>query len=110
MQTTPFKLEFTKHGSIRNQQRGFKTGDTDIIAWLGTTIGDDQIFMSNKDADREIRLLKGLIKTIDRIRNRKFVIKGNKIVTCHHCNKSNVKRFRHRKCWSSPHELVHPYS
>ncbi len=91
-------IKFTKHGSVRCQQRGFKTGDISIIAQCGTMIGDDQVFLSNKDADREIRILRQKIKKIDHLRNRKVVIVENSLVTCHPCNSSEIKRLKHLTC------------
>jgi hypothetical protein len=91
-------IKSTKHGSVRCQQRGFKTGDINIIAQCGTMIGDDQVFLSNKDADREIRTLRQKIKKIDRLRNRKVVIVGKSLVTCYPCNSSEIKRIKHRSC------------
>ena len=72
----------TKHGSVRSQQRGFQAGDADMIFQYGTMFGDDQVFLSNKDADGLIRTLKQKIKKIDRLRNRMVVVDGNSLITC----------------------------
>jgi hypothetical protein len=92
------EIRLTKHGSVRKQQRGFKTGDINMIVQCGTMIGDDQVFLSNKDVDREICSLRLKIKKLDRLRNRKVVIKGDSVVTCYPCNPSEIKRLQRRTC------------
>jgi len=91
-------FEYTKHGLARMQQRGFKAADIDLIAHCGTYFGDHEVFFTNKDADREIKSLKKMIKKLDRLRNRKIVIKNNAIVTCHPCEQKEVKRLKHLSC------------
>ena len=90
-------LSLTKHGSVRRQQRGFKTGDINMIVQCGTMIGDDQVFLSSKDVDREIRFLKRKIKKIDRLRNRIVVISGNSVVTCYPCKSPKIKGLKRRR-------------
>jgi hypothetical protein len=96
MQKANYSFDYTKHGSERMSQRNFQDEDIDLIAHCGTYIGDDAVFMSNKDVDLEIRSLNELIKRIDRLRNKKIVIKGGALVTCYSCRPREVKRLQRR--------------
>jgi hypothetical protein len=98
MQIANYFFYQTKHVSERMQQRSFKNADIDLIAHCGTYIGDDEVFLSNKDADREIRFLKELIKKLDRLRNKKIVVRNNALVTAYPCQKSELGRIRRRSC------------
>ena len=91
-------LEQTKHGAVRMQQRSFTEEDVNLIYQCGTMIGDDEFFMSNKDADREIRALKKGIKRIDRLRNRLVIVSGLSVVTSYRCSTSKLSRLRRRSC------------
>jgi hypothetical protein len=96
MQKENYSIDYTKHGLQRMSQRNFKDEDINIITHCGTYIGDDAVFMSNKDADLEISSLIELIKKIDRLRNKKIVIKGGALVTCYSCRPREVKRLQRR--------------
>lgn len=98
MQIAPYSFYQTKHALERKQQRSFKNADIDLIAQCGTYIGDDEVFLSNKDADREIRLLKEQIKKLDRLRNKKIVVKNNALVTAYPCRKKDLDRIRRLTC------------
>jgi hypothetical protein len=98
MQIVDYSFYQTKHVSERMQQRSFKNEDIDLIAHCGTYIGDHEVFLSNKDADQEIRLLKELIKKFDRLRNTKIVVKNNALVTVYPCEKRELNRIRRLSC------------
>ena len=130
-QKADFELNFhiTKHAKTRMQQRSFSETDLSTIAQCGTAINDQEIYLSNRDIEREttqlreqirklecrikksrnqicgtkvsvtskklhsaIVELRNQVRCLERLRNRKIVLKGNTIVTCYHCSKSELKR------------------
>ncbi len=98
MQIADYSFYQTRHLSERMQQRSFKEADIDLIVHCGTYIGDEEVFLSNKDADREIRQLKAQIKRLDRLRNRKIILKNNALVTAYPCEKRELNRIRRLSC------------
>ena len=101
-------LQFTRHGSVRIQQRAFRGSDIEVIYdSLGTEISGNEMIVLSKVAEYEIRLrqkrinkirqqsvagnyslghteiliLKREIHQIERIRNRKIVVDGTTFIT-----------------------------
>ena len=81
----------TRHAEQRIRQRGFHDQDSEIILHFGTSLDDMSVILLNKDVDRETALLKSQIKNLERLRNCKAVVAGDKLITCYNTS------LKHRK-------------
>lgn len=88
-------LRTTKHAATRLQQRGFKSGDVEIIEQFGTP-SDDGFLMLGKDADLAIAELKAVISEIERLKNRFIVVKGASIVSAYPTTARKCRRLLKR--------------
>jgi len=59
---------------------------------IGEFLGDQEIFISNKAADEAIARCKKLIKVIDRVRNKKFVVADDHFITAYKPGARNMKK------------------
>ena len=99
-------IRCTRHGESRMRQRGMKKGDDNLIWIHGTQIDDETFLLSNRDADREIgtlkreietlkrriRACKREIETLERLRNRKVVVRLLRVVTAYPSRPVDQKR------------------
>jgi hypothetical protein len=90
-------LDLTKHAQTRIQQRGFKTGDVDLIIELGTPIAGDAFLLTDEDVAREIAARHEEIRRLKRLRGTKAVLnEGDCVVTayraCTRTQKRNLRR------------------
>lgn len=85
-------LKFSKHASKRMKQRAIGEDDIKLILLYGSQIDDAVYFLSNKDADTEIRRHKLEIQTLERLRNKKVVLANDTIVTCYHSHRKNQRQ------------------
>jgi hypothetical protein len=46
----------------------------------------------DKDLASELSHFRRQIQIIDRLRNRKIILRGNKVITCYACSRSELKR------------------
>ncbi len=94
-----FAQVLSPHAEQRMRQRGFRDQDSEIIFRFGTPLGDMSVILLNKDAEREIALLKSQIETLERLRNCKTVVAGDTVVTCYNTTRAhrNTVLRRNRK-------------
>ena len=85
------RLVGTMHWLARKQQRGFRGDDAERILSAGTEISECEVMVTNKDADREIHRLKREIRRWERLRNRKIVTAGDRIITGYETQPSHQK-------------------
>ncbi len=93
------KLQYTKHGDQRANQRGFRRNDVGLIRRCGTLVPDRQAevyLLRNKDVEREISARKQEIQHLERMRGCEVVIVGNQLVTIHHTSRRHEKRLLRR--------------
>ena len=69
-----------------------KKGDADLILAYGTQVDAETWFLSNRDAHREIEARKREIQILERLRNRKVVVCGTRLVTTHPSRSADQKR------------------
>lgn len=81
------KLALTKHAVVRMAQRGICVDDADLIAMIGTEVGDGYLVLA-KDCDEVERELKKLRDRIRRVRGKRLVVAGGRIVTAYHAPKN----------------------
>lgn len=85
-------MNVTKHAEKRFAQRGVQTKDLELCMAIGEFLGDEELFISNKSADEAIRRCKKIIRSIDRLRNKKFVLADDTWVTAYNPGKGNLKK------------------
>ncbi len=85
-------MNITNHAEQRFAQRGIKIRDLEICMAIGEFVGDEEIFISNKAADEAIRKCKKVIKAVERLRNKKFVVAENHWVTAYCPGKGNLSK------------------
>lgn len=84
-------LTYSQHAEKRMRQRGVRKRDIDLILASATLIGPNTYFLSQIDADREIRRRKEEIHAFERNCNRKLVVAGATVVTCYPSRKNDQK-------------------
>ncbi len=82
--TAMFDLRLTKHVMDRMQQRGFQKSDLVFLYYAGSHVADDAIFLSDKDAAREIALNPENVQQIERLRGTVLVVVDGTIITLYH--------------------------
>lgn len=85
-------LNISNHAVTRMNQRGLRHSDLDLILRCGSEVGEDIVFLSRQDADREISRRKREIQALERLRNQKVVVAAETIVTCYRSKHSDQKR------------------
>ncbi len=93
------KLQYTKHGDQRANQRGFRRNDVGLIRRYGTLVPDRQAevyLFRNKDVEREISARKQEIQCLERMRGCEVVIVANRLVTVHHTSRKHQKKLLQR--------------
>ena len=76
-------ITYTLHAQTRTQQRGIRGRDIRLIQEFGTQIDRDTWLMRKRDVVREIANRKREIQTLERLENRKVVIKDEHVITAY---------------------------
>ena len=82
----------SQHAAVRMRQRGVRLADVELVLGCASAIGDDVLFLSSKDADREISRRKREIEALQRLRGQKLVVVDDTIVTCYRSCRRDQKR------------------
>ena len=96
----------TRHGETRMRQRRKKKGDADLILAYGTQVDGQAWILRKRDADREIEARKREVEgykreievrkresqILERLRNRKVVVRGDRVITGYPSGSSDQKR------------------
>ncbi len=93
------RIEYTKHGDQRANQRGFRRNDVELIRRCGTIVPDRQsevYWLSAKDTEREIKERKQEIQDLERMRGCEVVFVGSQLVTVHHKSRTHEKTLLRR--------------
>lgn len=85
-------LTFSRHAETRTQQRGIRKDDVRLIQESGTPVDQDTWLMRSRDVAREIEKRKREIRTLSRLRNRKVVIRDERVITAYPSRPSDQKR------------------
>ena len=86
------KMEVSKHAEQRLAQRGIHLKDLELCLAIGDLLGDEELFVSNNAANEAIKNCKKIIKRIERVRNKKFVLAEGCWVTAYAPGKNNMKK------------------
>ena len=76
-------IVYSRHAETRMQQRGIREEDIALIIGLGTQVDDETWFMRNRDVARGIQMLKRNIQLLERLANRKVVMRSGHVITAY---------------------------
>ena len=82
----------TRHGEKRMRQRGMRKRDVALLLACATQVDDEAWMLLGRDADCEIQARKREIQALERLKDRKVVIHGSRIVTAYPSRHSDQKR------------------
>ena len=85
-------LRYSTHAETRMRQRGMREGDADLILAYGTQVDTEAWLLRDRDADRAIESHRREIQRLDRLRNRKVVVRGDHVVTAYPSRPADQKR------------------
>ena len=92
-------IVYTRHAETRMQQRGIREKEISLIMALGTQVDDQIWLMRRQDVVRGIETLKRGIKVLERLANRKVVMRGDQVITSYYSRPADQKRAL-RRCRS----------
>ena len=84
-------IGYTRHGETRMRQRGMRKGDVDLILACGTQVDAETWFLRKRDVDRAIESHKQEIQALQRLRNRKVVVRDGRVSTAYPSRPSDQK-------------------
>ena len=85
-------MVYTRHAETRTQQRAIRKADIRLIQEFGTPVDADTWLMRSRDVAREIENRKREIRTLSRLRNRKVVIRDERVITAYPSRPADQKR------------------
>ena len=85
-------ITYTRHAETRTQQRGIRGRDIRLIQDLGTPVDRDTWLMRRRDVIREVANRKREIQTLERLNNRKVVIRDERVITAYPSRPKDQKR------------------
>lgn len=86
----------TQHARIRMAQRGIRDDDLDLIKRIGSEV-EGGYFVRDQDAQDEERRLKREIDRVRRIRGKRVVVSGDRVVTVYHAGRGKERRLLRRR-------------
>lgn len=87
-----FDHNITRHAEVRMGQRGFRQEDIEEVLLHGTRVAPDAYLMQRTDANREIAALKCRIRRMERLKDLKVVVEGDRVITCYRSAPANQQR------------------
>jgi hypothetical protein len=88
-------LVLTRHAAARMAQRGIPAKDADLIALIGTEVGDGYLVRS-KDIQAAEREVKKLLARIRRLKGKRLVTAEGRIVTAYSATQRQERRLLRR--------------
>ena len=83
---------YTRHAETRMQQRAIRERDIPLIIELGTQVDDETWILLKRDVSREIDIRKREIQKLERLENRKVVMRGGHVITAYPSRPADQKR------------------
>ena len=74
-------MVYTRHAEIRMQQRGTRKTDIALILRVGTQVDDECWILLRRDVAREIEIRQREIQALERLANRKVVVREDHALT-----------------------------
>ena len=85
-------VTYTRHAETRIQQRAIRKRDIELIQVCGTPVDVDTWLMRKRDVVREIANRKREIQLLERLRNRKVVVRDERVITAFPSRRADQKR------------------
>ena len=85
-------ISYARHAETRMQQRAIRKKDVPLIIELGTQVDEETWLMRNRDVAREIAIRKREIQVLERLANRKVVMRGEHVITAYPSRPADQKR------------------
>ena len=85
-------LGYTRHAETRMQQRGIRKNDIALILACATQIDDETWILRNRDVSRQIESRKQEIRALERLANRKIVVREGRVITAYSSRRPDQKR------------------
>ena len=83
---------YTRHAETRMQQRAIRERDIPLVIELGTQVDDETWILLKRDVSREIDIRKREIQKLERLENRKVVMRGGHVITAYPSRPADQKR------------------
>ena len=83
---------YSRHAETRMQQRGIRAKDISLIIAMGTQVDDQTWIMRKRDVARGIGILKRAINVLERLANRKVVMRDGQVITAYPSRPADQKR------------------
>ena len=83
---------YTHHAETRMQQRAIRERDIPLVIELGTQVDDETWILLKRDVAREIDIRKREIQKLERLENRKVVMRGGHVITAYPSRPADQKR------------------
>ena len=85
-------ISYTRHAETSMQQRAIRERDIPLIIELGTQVDDETWILLKRDVAREIDIRKREIQKLERLENRKVVMRGGHVITAYPSRPADQKR------------------
>ncbi len=85
------RLRRTRHVEERARQRGFKAGDLDLVAQLGTPT-QDGVVLRRRDVDQVRSVLRRLLGDLERLEGSAVIIQEDAIVSVYRPERKKMRR------------------
>ena len=85
------RLRRTRHVEERAQQRGFQSGDLDLVAQLGTPT-EDGVVLRRRDVDQVRTVLRRLLADLERLEGSAVIVQDDAIVSVYRPERKQMKR------------------
>lgn len=82
----------TQHAEARMRQRGMRDDDLRLVLATATQVAPDAYLLTDADATRGISQRKREIERLERLRNWKVVVAGERVVTCYPSRPKDQRR------------------
>lgn len=82
----------TQHAEARMRQRGMRDDDLRLLLSTATQVAPDAYILTDADVTRGISQRKREIERLERLRNWKVVVAGERVVTCYPSRPKDQRR------------------
>lgn len=89
-------LAKTRHVTERAQQRGFREGDLELIAQLGTAT-EDGVVLRRRDVDQVRTVVRRLLSDLERLEGSALIVQDDAIVSVYRPDAKKLKRMLRSK-------------
>lgn len=84
-------LKKTRHVEERAQQRGFRDGDLELIARLGTAT-EDGVVLRRRDVDQVRAVTRRLLSDLERLQGAAVIVQEDAIVSVYRPDRKKMRR------------------